>query len=167
MLKRHFQDAKACLREIENFKEICKKRSYPDNVVLYFGTEEKVDFVSIYMEMCDGDLEQWAKGGLPECKLTALEICKQATEGIHYLHTKCNMIHRDVKPCNFLIRIDDDGAIIKVCDFGLTKILPSGDTHATTSSNSTLSYMAPEYLQKEDGNDKQWVNYWHVFQCNA
>ncbi|CAK8682254.1 unnamed protein product [Clavelina lepadiformis] len=98
----------------------------------------------------------WAKGDLLECKLTALEICKQATEGIHYLHTKCNMIHRDVKPCNFLIRIDDDGAIIKVCDFGLTRILPSGDTHATTSSNSTLSYMAPEYLQKEDGNDKQW-----------
>ncbi|XP_076810005.1 uncharacterized protein LOC143452788 [Clavelina lepadiformis] len=91
LLERHFQDAKACLREIENFKEICKKRSYPDNVVLYYGTEEKGDFVSIYMELCDGDLEQWAKSGLPKCKLTSLEICKQATEGIHYLHTKCNM----------------------------------------------------------------------------
>ena len=62
MLKRHFQDAKACLREIENFKEICKKRSYPDNVVLYFGTEEKVcSFV--YMRYCietSHNKESWA-----------------------------------------------------------------------------------------------------------
>ncbi|XP_076801515.1 uncharacterized protein LOC143445974 isoform X1 [Clavelina lepadiformis] len=164
MLKRHFLNAKMCLCEIENFKEFYKKSSYPENVVLYLGTEEKGEFMSIYMELCDGDIEEWIHGELPGCNLTPLEICKQTTDGINNLHTKCSMIHRDVKPSNFLMRIGDDGkTTVKVCDFGLTKKLRSGETHATTKSGSTESYMAPENHTRKKEEKKKWKKSADIF----
>ena len=31
----------------------------------------------------------------------------QVLEGIHYLHTKCNIIHTDIKPENILVCVDE------------------------------------------------------------
>ncbi|KAK7503401.1 hypothetical protein BaRGS_00005322, partial [Batillaria attramentaria] len=35
-------------------------------------------------------------------------IIKQVLEGLNYLHTKCKIIHTDIKPENILICVDDD-----------------------------------------------------------
>ena len=32
---------------------------------------------------------------------------KQVFEGLHYLHTKCKIIHTDIKPENVLICVDE------------------------------------------------------------
>lgn len=34
-------------------------------------------------------------------------ITKQVLEGLHYLHTKCNIIHTDIKPENILLTVDE------------------------------------------------------------
>ena len=34
-------------------------------------------------------------------------IMKQVFEGLHYLHTKCKIIHTDIKPENVLICVDE------------------------------------------------------------
>lgn len=31
----------------------------------------------------------------------------QVLEGLHYLHTKCDIIHTDIKPENILLCVDD------------------------------------------------------------
>merc|ERR1719233_564069 len=33
---------------------------------------------------------------------------KQVLEGLHYLHTKCKIIHTDIKPENVLVCVDDE-----------------------------------------------------------
>ena len=44
--------------------------------------------------------------GIP---LTNVKIMmKQVLEGLHYLHTKCSIIHTDIKPENVLVCVDGD-----------------------------------------------------------
>jgi len=42
---------------------------------------------------------------------------------IKYLHS-ANVVHRDLKPANVLI--NGQGLIIKICDFGLARIIEEG-----------------------------------------
>ncbi|XP_076809499.1 uncharacterized protein LOC143452421 [Clavelina lepadiformis] len=143
--------------EKENFKKISDQHFYHPNVVQYYDTVTQGEYTSLYMELCHGDLAKWVDNKLPECKLTSFEICQQATEGIYHLHMKCNMIHRDVKPSNFLVRVDDDGATVKVSDFGLSKALPKDASKVPTASTSTASYMAPEHhLGKDERIKTPW-----------
>ena len=64
------------------------------------------------------------------------------------------VIHRDLKPSNVLVKYTKDQAILKLCDFGLSKIVDrESQTH--TSSIGTLRYRAPEmgtkmYTEKID-----------------
>lgn len=56
-----------------------------------------------------------------------------------YLHeaTEPKVIHRDIKSSNILIDIEFNG---KVSDFGLAKLLDSGESHITTRVMGTFGY---------------------------
>jgi len=134
------------------------------NVVRYFGEEHTEDFILLALELCDFSLEQWVqrKGAHEIANISQLAVLEQATEGLTYLHY-CNVIHRDIKPQNILLRIDSGSkeVVVKISDFGLCKILPDGRSNQTmTSGVGSEGWMAPETLRflEEEGVHAKWAS---------
>lgn len=78
-------------------------------------------------------------------------IAREFLTGLDYCHKK-NIVHRDLKPENVLI---NDEGVVKICDFGSSKII--NEKENTTSTPYTVSryYRAPElFLGKMDYNSK-------------
>jgi len=83
----------------------------------------------------------------------AVDYVLQACEALAEAHRN-GIIHRDLKPANlFLTQRSDGSPLIKVLDFGISKILASDDTNPVeelTTTNALIgspSYMSPEQLR--------------------
>ncbi len=87
-----------------------------------------------------------ARGALPSEQ--AVGYVLQACEAIAEAHSR-GIVHRDLKPGNLFLTNRASGApVIKVLDFGLSKIVSSGEEHVTSESGILGSplYMSPEQL---------------------
>jgi serine/threonine protein kinase len=106
----------------------------------------------IVMEYLEGeDLERvLARGAIPFP--SAVDLTLQACEALAEAH-RSGIIHRDLKPANLFVTRRADGApILKVLDFGISKIQPltaarSGRAMETTSIMGSPGYMAPEQMK--------------------
>jgi eukaryotic-like serine/threonine-protein kinase len=67
-------------------------------------------------------------------------------QGLDFLHQH-GIVHRDVKPGNFLF--SRDGQQVKIVDFGLSKSVSSWRMRWKKESGGTRLYMSPEQLQKK------------------
>jgi len=77
-----------------------------------------------------------------------LELFVQICEGIHHAHQK-GIIHRDVKPSNVLVTMQDGRPVPKIIDFGIAKATDQRMVEATMVTQlgqvvGTLAYMSPE-----------------------
>jgi serine/threonine protein kinase len=94
------------------------------------------------------------QGPLPVPRV--LEILAQIADALAAAHA-VGVIHRDLKPANVVIaRRGDGGAIVKVLDFGLAKIVGARGTAALTAQGSvfgTPEYLAPERCTEEGDPD--------------
>lgn len=83
---------------------------------------------------------------------TILEICKQISQGMNYLHSR-NVIHRDLKTNNIFLT---DGTTVKIGDFGLAAVktrsnaLPGGIPNPNPTGS--ILWMAPEVIRMETSN---------------
>lgn len=75
----------------------------------------------------------------------ALVIMKQMIAGVSQAH-KNNIIHRDIKPQNVLIK--DDGTV-KIADFGIATAQDATQLTQTDSVMGSVHYMAPEVARGE------------------
>jgi serine/threonine protein kinase len=73
-------------------------------------------------------------------------IFKQLITTLQYIHSN-NIVHRDIKPDNILLDLDNT---IKLCDFGVSKIIPQGQL--INDSCGTPAFIAPEILMEKDYN---------------
>ena len=108
----------------------------------YLGYHEANAHLYVLMEYVPyGDLSPYIeKDNLllePSCQSVAF----QTMQALSYLH-KNDITHRDIKPDNILVA-STDPIIIKLSDFGLSKIVTNDDTFLKTFCG-TLLYCAPE-----------------------
>ncbi|CAO2144434.1 unnamed protein product [Urochloa humidicola] len=74
--------------------------------------------------------------------------CAEALSYMHSMHLLSDddlIYHGDIKPANILL---DDNLTTKVSDFGLSRLLFSGDTQFTTSLKGSMGYMDPIYFHE-------------------
>jgi serine/threonine-protein kinase len=111
--------------------------------------EQGVPFM--VMEYLEGrDLSEWVKMGKKFPVEDAIDYVIQAGEAIAQAH-KQGIIHRDVKPANLFLCERDDRKLVKVLDFGISKLMEEGPedmglTKTTTVLGSGL-YMSPEQMR--------------------
>jgi len=92
------------------------------------------------MEYIDaGDFKSYIKKHPESTDKLLIDVLK----GLAYLH-KHGMAHRDLKPQNILIKMVDDEPVGKITDFGISKLIDSGDDANSSALLGTIEYMAPE-----------------------
>ena len=88
-------------------------------------------------------------GSWPLSLEEASAYLQQAASALQYAHDH-GIIHRDVKPANFLLRIDNGNTVhLLLSDFGLAKLFSSNT--ATSQILGTPTYMAPEQFDGTAG----------------
>ncbi len=111
------------------------------HVTDYFAMENQGQY--LVMDYIEGeDLRQRMErmGALPEREAILIGIC--ICDALTYLHTRIPpIVHRDIKPGN--IKVTADGQAVLV-DFGLAKILQSGQATSTGARAMTPGYSPPE-----------------------
>ena len=121
------------------------------NIVIIFETGEDQGRQYLVMEYVDGrtlkDL-MGDRGAMPMWR--KVEIMAQVADALECAH-RHNIVHRDVKPANIMVR-REDGAV-KILDFGIARLARS-DTTRTESGllMGTIPYMAPEQFDEGGGD---------------
>ena len=86
------------------------------------------------------------RSGCLEPKL-ALEITSQVTAGLDAIHLQ-NLVHRDIKPTNIMVRQEGGGVLAKIIDLGLAKIVdepePGTAISVPGSFTGTPAFASPE-----------------------
>ena len=128
-----------------------------EHIVAVYGFGETRSGAPFYaMEFCDGpDLlaELERKGPLPWRR--AFAVAEQICTALDAAH-KTGIIHRDVKPENFVLvqREDEHGRdLVKVLDFGIAKLLDPDLAEVETRTGVSIG--TPEYMAPEQGEGSE------------
>lgn len=95
--------------------------------VLFFGRDG--DFNVLVMELMGSSLEElFTQCGRRFSLKTVLMLADQMVARLEYLHSR-HLIHRDVKPDNFLMGTSSKRSFVYLIDFGLAKKYRDHKTH--------------------------------------
>jgi calcium-dependent protein kinase len=138
-------------REIEILKEV----KHP-NIIELFEVYEDERYLHLITELCTGGelfdriiaKTQSAEGHFSEHD--AAVLIRDILDAIAYCHAKF-IVHRDLKPENFLFSTEDEGAPVKIIDFGLSRH-DDGNMGVMQTKVGTPYYVAPEVLRREYTN---------------
>ncbi len=146
------ETAKEAARLFEREARAIARLDHPNILPLYaYGEETLHDTPLTYLVMPyrkEGTLANWLRQRGSTAWLTPAEVAplvQQAADALQHAHDQ-QVIHQDIKPTNFLIRLRPDHPNcpdLLLADFGIAK-LTSATASASQSIRGTPTYMAPE-----------------------
>lgn len=122
------------LREVENMKML----NHPNLVMIEdFGFSDGVFF--FVMEYCNGGsvsdvIRQKGRLTIKE----ATDIILQILDGLNHAHTNLGLVHRDIKPGNIFLKVDDQKLVAKLGDYGLSKNFDLAGLSGQTATGTTM-----------------------------
>ncbi|XP_044898299.1 serine/threonine-protein kinase Chk2 isoform X7 [Felis catus] len=127
---------------VETEIEILKKLNHPCIIKIkdFFEAE---DYYIVLELMEGGELFDRVVGNKRLKEATCKLYFYQMLLAVQYLHEN-GIIHRDLKPENVLLSSQKEDCLIKITDFGQSKIL--GETSLMRTLCGTPTYLAPEVL---------------------
>src|SRR6266702_2101297 len=136
------ESAKEAARLFEREARAIARLDHPNIMPLYaYGEEMLHDQPLTYLVMPyrkDGTLASWLRQRGSAALLLPAEVApllEQAADALHHAHNQ-QVIHQDIKPTNFLIRLrpdQPDRPDVLLADFGIAKL-----TSATASASQSI-----------------------------
>ena len=135
------------------------KLCHHPNIVRLLDHLENTDYIYIVTEYIEGGTlgQYFKKKKFNFSERQAMNIMSQLASGVKYLH-QYGIVHRDLKPDNIMITQQNDNGVIKIMDFGLSKIVSPHEK--MIEGYGTLSYVAPEVLLRTPYNKE--VDIWSM-----
>ena len=148
VLPEHAQNGEVVARFLREAKNAVRIRSEHVARVIDVGQLDSGSpyMVMEYLEGQDLSAALEARGPFPAS--LAVEVVLQACEAISEAHA-LGIVHRDLKPSNlFLIWRPDGTPLVKVLDFGISKVTTQQDVQITRTAAvlGSPAYMAPEQM---------------------
>lgn len=153
LLEEHVADQGAVTRFLREAKASVKIQS--EHVARIYETGRLSSGVPfIVMEYLQGqDLAEYleAKGAMTEAQIA--DVLLQTCEALAEAHA-AGIVHRDLKPANlFLARRPDGSEVLKILDFGISKISTSSVLTKSQTLVGSPYYMSPEQLESAQDVD--------------
>jgi serine/threonine-protein kinase len=109
------------------------------------------------MEYLEGkDLSEWVKMGKNFPVDDAIDYILQASEALAQAH-RAGIIHRDIKPANLFLCQREERELVKVLDFGISKLMDEGPQEMSLTKTTTVLgsglYMSPEQMRSAKSVD--------------
>jgi len=146
VLKDEFSGRESTRKRFKQEGTIIDKLDHP-NIIKIFERGEAHEKLFIVMEFLEGKTlaEKIETGGIPPLE-DCLHIMRQITTAVAFIH-RANIVHRDMKPANIMITEKEGRTdVVKLLDFGLSKIKFQTRLTMTGVLVGTASYMAPEQI---------------------
>ena len=136
---------------LQKIKELSEK--IPEHIVRVYavGFDEETGRYYEVMEYAKyGNLRE----AYEKYNLKIEDVVRELGEAIHYLHQH-NIIHRDIKPTNILVREIEPLDLI-LTDFGISSAVMEDVSKVLTTVKGTFQYSAPETFSGYFGKEIDW-----------
>ncbi|KAK4791267.1 hypothetical protein SAY86_031680 [Trapa natans] len=139
------------VEDVKREVKILKALTGHENVVQFYNAFEDDSYVHIVMELCEGGelLDRiLAKKDSRYTEKDAAVVVRQMLKVAAQCHLH-GLVHRDMKPENFLFKSTREDSPLKATDFGLSDFIKPGKKfHDIVGS---AYYVAPEVLKRKSG----------------